>query len=214
MTTIWADWGFLFILGLILGWATSRQVKSSGSLFFNRYYLLALAFQTVFCMPLLIYCYVVYPDWCWMYWLKADQVQMTWVILAFFGYYVTMTIGFGISAKAEQVRIDLGRRITDVSMGLFLVFMLIFHYRLFWVGSVEQFKAHSLPFLAMREPLFALLVCGIFPGNLRPALFSHSLSQRERVKACIIGQLAIAAFFRKIREHLRIILQPRKRSNS
>jgi len=160
MTTIWADWGFLFVVGLIFGWGTSRQVQASGSLFFNRYYLSALGFQSVFCMPLSIYCYLVYPDWCWMYWLDADQVPRLWVVLAFLGYYAAMTIGFGVSARAEQMRRGLGRKIPDISIAIFPVFMVIFFRRLFFVGSLEQFRAGALPFLARREPLFVLLIIG------------------------------------------------------
>jgi len=160
MTTIWADWGFLLIVGLIFGWVNSRQIQASGSLFFNRYYLSALAFQTVFCMPLAIYCYLLYPDWCWMYWLDAEQVPRLWVVLAFLGYYAAMTIGFGVSARAERARPGLGRKILDCILAVFLVLLVIFFRRLFFVGSLEQFRARALPFLARREPLFVLLLLG------------------------------------------------------
>jgi len=160
MTTIWADWGFLFIVGLIFGWAASRQIQGSGSLFLNRCYLSALLFQTVFCMPLAIYCYLIYPDWCWMYWLDADQVPRVWVILAFLGYYAAMTLGFGVSARAEQKKPGLGRKILDYALIVFPVLLVIFSRRLFWVGSLEQFRAGALPFLARQEPLFVLLIFG------------------------------------------------------
>jgi len=160
MTTIWADWGFLFIAGLVFGFFNSRQVAAKASIFFNRYYLAAFLFQTLFCMPLAIYCYVVFPDWCWMYWVDAHQVPLVWVILAFLGYYLAMSMGFGLAAFAEKLKPGLGRMILRICLAAFLVFLIVFFKRLFFVGSIEEFRAGALPFFARREPLFALLIVG------------------------------------------------------
>ncbi len=161
MTTIWADWCFLFLIGMLFGYFNARQIAATGSLFFNRYYLFALLFQTLFCMPLAIYCYLVFPDWCWMYVIKAERVPRMWVVLAFLGYYAVMTLGFGLSAWKERTTYGAGRRLLDLSLVACAILFFIFYRRLLFVGTFEEFHAGTAPFIILRQPLFLLLFLGI-----------------------------------------------------
>lgn len=161
MTTVWADYGFLFLVGLVFGVFTSRQCRKSGTLFRNRYFLAALLFQSVFCMPLAVYCYAIFPDWCWMYWLEASKIPRVWVFLAFGCYYLFMTAGFGIGAKIAFVKGEqTGLRLLGYSFTLVLLLLTIFSRRLFLVGSLAEFQAGTARPLFSHQPLFSLLLAG------------------------------------------------------
>ena len=94
ITTIPSDLIILFNLGMIFGLGTFRNLDRRGSLVANKYFLAGILYNTVFCMPIAIYCYLVFPDWCWMYWLDASDAPTWLVLMAFAFYYVSFFCGF------------------------------------------------------------------------------------------------------------------------
>jgi uncharacterized protein (DUF362 family) len=171
MTTVWADYGFLFLVGLVFGVFTSRQCRKSGTLFRNRYFLAALLFQSVFCMPLAVYCYAIFPDWCWMYWLEASEVPPAWVFLAFGCYYLFMAAGFGIGAKSADTKgQQAGLRLLGYSLAVLLLLLAVFSRRLVFVGTLAEFQAGTARPLFSHQPLFPLLLAGFALALLVMAL--------------------------------------------
>ncbi|MFC1890457.1 DUF362 domain-containing protein [Thermodesulfobacteriota bacterium] len=160
MTTIPADYLFMIIVGLVFAWGASVQIQRSGSIFLNRYFLGALVFQSLFCMPLAIYCYVVFPDWCWMYWADAGDVPLALVISAFAGYYLMMAAGFWLGCWAEKRKIGLGGRILVYAVILLAAFCILTWRRLFFVGDLEAFRTGDIPSILDRTLLTGLLVPG------------------------------------------------------
>jgi len=160
MTTIPADYLFMLVLGLLFSWTTSTQIEKSRSLFWNRYFLGALVFQTFFCMPLAIYCYVVFPDWCWMYWVDSRSVPFPMVIAAFAGYYVWMGVGFTLGYRAESRTRGMGGKLLGGAILLLMIFCVLTWKRLFFVGSLKAFLTGNIPSLFARPVLLGLLVLG------------------------------------------------------
>lgn len=160
MTTIPADHLFMVVVGLLFSWSCAVQIERSRSVFLNRYFLGALAFQTLFCMPLAVYCYVVFPDWCWMYWIDSRTVPAALVIAAFADYYVWMTAGFALGFYAERRETGLGWKVLRTAFLVLLAFCALTYRRLFFVGSLAEFSSGAIPSLLGRPLLFGLLIIG------------------------------------------------------
>jgi len=160
MTTIPADHLFMVVVGLLFSWSCAVQIEKSRSIFLNRYFLGALAFQTFFCMPLAVYCYVVFPDWCWMYWVDSRTIPHALVIAAFADYYVWMAAGFALGLWAERRKKGLGWKVLRTTILVLLIFCALTYHRLFFVGSLEEFHAGRLPSLLGRPLLLGLLLLG------------------------------------------------------
>lgn len=159
ITTIPADLIILLSLGMTFALGTFRNFNPGGSILVNRYFMAGLLFNTLFCMPIAIYCYVVFPDWCWMYWLDASDAP-TWLVWSAFAcYYVSFTIGFAAAVQAERKRKGLGARVLSITALVFLLFIIVYVRRALFVGSIEEFQDGSILFILAR-PLLSLIVFG------------------------------------------------------
>ena len=159
ITTIPADLLIMFVVGMVFALGAFANLKKSGTRLANKYFLAGLGFQTVFCMPIAVYCYVAFPDWCWMYWLDSRAAPFWLVVLAFFFYYVFFAAGFlGALALADRRRIW-GPRGLGIALLILLLFAAINYRRLFFVGSLAEFEQGRLLFLFQR-PLLAAVVAG------------------------------------------------------
>ena len=137
---------------MVFALGTFRNFGPGGSTLANKYFLAGQAFNTLCCMPIAVYCYVVFPDWCWMYWLDASEVPGPVVIAAFALYYVSFTAGFVVAVLVERKRKGLGARVLLYAALVSVVFALATFRRLFFVGSVEEFQEG---FGAHADQLFA-----------------------------------------------------------
>ncbi len=123
MTTIPADLIITFILGLIFSISLFPQLKRCGRVFLNRYFFSSLAFLTIFCMPIAIYCYVLFPDWCWMYWVDSEKVPFYLVFIAFGFYYLSFSTGFFVGFYFQEKR--MGLKVLGLSLIIFILFLII-----------------------------------------------------------------------------------------
>ena len=161
ITTIPADLIILFIVGMIFSLGTLRNINSTRTVLANKYFLAALLYNTLFCLPIGVYCYVVFPDWCWMYWLDSRDAALGLVITAFVGYYISFTCGFAGAILFERRRRLLGVRVLLAAAAVLLIFAVINYKRLFFVGSLEQFQAGALPVIFRRRLLAVIVFAGM-----------------------------------------------------
>ena len=123
--TIFADYSFMFIVGLLYSLMNYDLIKRSGSVFKNKYFLYAIIFQTVFCMPLSILCYIVYPDWCLMYWVDSSLLPI-WVPIIFYAiYYLFLMAGYWIGYSAENKSRGFAMNLLLLSIIYLVIFRLI-----------------------------------------------------------------------------------------
>lgn len=151
----------MFIVGALFSWVTFPQVHQSGTIFKNKYFATCLIFQTLFCMPLSIYCYIVYPDWCWMYWLDSKTIPFYFVILAFSFYYVFSISGFSLGFFLGEKEPSNSIRLLRASFFLLLIFIIFTFRRLFYIGTVSEFQNNALIPLMNITSLFLIVSGGI-----------------------------------------------------
>jgi uncharacterized protein (DUF362 family) len=157
--TIFADYSFMFIVGMLYSLMNYDLIRRSGSIFKNKYFLYALVYQVVFMMPLAIISYVFYPDWCWMYYVEAKAVPIWGTILAYSLYYILYIAGYGIGYLAENKSRGSAMNILFLSIIFFGIFSIITYDRLFYVGTIGQYNSGTIP--SIRElPLWYLTIMG------------------------------------------------------
>ncbi|MHA1438415.1 MAG: DUF362 domain-containing protein [Promethearchaeota archaeon] len=143
--TIFADYCFMFQIGLLFSIMTYDQLNRSKSIFQNKYFIIAVIYITLFCIPLSILCYIIYPDWCWMYWIDSSSIPIWAPVLAFFLYYIFFIIGFWIGFLAEKKRRGRALTILFISLIYLIIFNNITYDRLFYVGTIEQYNSGNIP---------------------------------------------------------------------
>lgn len=145
----------MFIVGELFSWTVIPQILKGKKIFLNKYFFTLLIFQTLFCMPVSVYCYIVYPDWCWMYWIDSKRVPLYFVVLAFSFYYVSSVSGFSLVKKTNNIKL------LRISLIFLLVFTILTFKRLFYVGTIEQYQNNTLIPLIKIPSLFLIVSGGI-----------------------------------------------------
>ena len=161
ITTIPADYIMMFIIGSLFSASTFDNIIKGGYLFKNKYFFTLIIFQTVFCMPVALLCYLLYPDWCWMYWIEARSLAFPVVALAFLMYYFFSIVGYVAGFNAERKKRGNGLKLVSISLLIFLIFCLLNFKRLFFVGNIESFKNKSAKFLLAMPGLSAIVFGGM-----------------------------------------------------
>jgi uncharacterized protein (DUF362 family) len=159
ITTIPADLIILFIVGMIFSLGTYQNIEKAGSVLRNKYFLAALLFNTIFCLPIGIYCYAVFPDWCWMYWLDSRDAPLWLVVAAFVFYYVSFACGFVSAYFLEKNRRGLGQRGLGTALLVFIVFAAVNYKRLFFVGSIDEFREGDI-LIIFQRPFISVVAFG------------------------------------------------------
>ena len=159
ITTIPADYIMMFITGSLFSTFTFDNIIRCGRPFKNKYFLTLLIFQTLFCMPVALLCYHLYPDWCWMYWIEAGKLSFPVVSFAFLMYYFFSILGYLTGFIIERKKRGNGLRLVGLSLLLFLIFCLLNFKRLFFIGDMESFKNNSAKFL-LTIPELSFIVFG------------------------------------------------------
>ena len=112
-------------------------------------------------MPPAIYFYFAYPDWCLMYWLDSRYLSLPLVFSLYALYYLFITLGFSLSSFLERYRKGISLKVVGWTLLLFLLFSLLTFKRLLFVGTIEQFRAGTLPFLIQLPGLFFIVLGSI-----------------------------------------------------
>jgi len=161
ITTIPADYIMMFIVGSLFSVSTFDNITRCERLFNNKYFLTLIVFQTVFCMPIAVMCYFLYPDWCWMYWVESRSLSFPIAFSAFLMYYFFSLLGYLVGFKVERKKRGNGLRLVTISVLIFLTFCLLNFRRLFFVGDMESFKNNSAKFLLTMSELSAIVFGGM-----------------------------------------------------
>lgn len=159
ITTIPADYIMTFIIGSLFSVSTFENIIRGKKLFLNRYFLTLIIFLTIFCMPIAILCYLLYPDWCWMYWVDSKNLPFSVVFIAFLLYYFFASLGYYLGFVVEKRNRGNGLRLVSLSLLIFLIFCCVNFRNLFFIGDIGGFKKGSAKFL-LTLPKLSFLVFG------------------------------------------------------
>lgn len=172
MATIPSDLFLMFILGLVFAWQTpwdrkhptgqaADKIGNISAILRSKYFLLAILYLTIFCLPLAIYCYFLYPDWCWMYFIDSKTAPTYLIIFAYVSYYIVFILGYLIGFLFEKEKKGCSfRRAILPAVVIFLIFAIVTFKRLFYVGSMDEFYSNSLRSIPRVPYLFVILVLG------------------------------------------------------
>lgn len=151
----------MMMIGLISASVLYRNIEQCSSKFLNKYFASILLFQTIFCMPVSIYAYIFYPDWCWMYWVDSRQVGLVLVILVFLFYYFFTFICFYLGLKLEKIKFAASRKVLGLVILGFIIFAILTVRRLFYLGTVDQFASGQTKLLFLFPDVFPVVAVGL-----------------------------------------------------
>jgi uncharacterized protein (DUF362 family) len=161
ITTIPADYFIMFVVGMVFSFGVYPNVRRTGTILNNKYFKTGLVYQTIFCMPIALYCYAAFPDWCWMYWLDSREAGFIFTALAFLGYYLLFTAGYAASHGLQRRGEAWCLGGIGVALLATLLFSLVNFKRLFFVGSFDEWKAGTLHFILHWMLLTAVVFFGM-----------------------------------------------------
>lgn len=156
------------MLGLGFAWVARTEIRLvSRSAARSAAFAALLIGQLLLAMPLGIYLYIFYPDWSWLYLVRASAVPSATVLIVMFGYPLAATGGyFGAVSlcRANREPVLLGLL---GGLGLVLLVTLVVGWRrIVHVGTYEQYdRFFGLdPLHASSLGLFLLLALPALAG--------------------------------------------------
>lgn len=159
-------------MGLLFGYAVKGQ--HTKSLYQTRAFWSGLAIVFFF-SSLAYYSYLLFPDWMFMYFVRAHEIPHGIVALIFLGYFLVYNFGFFLKFDLEKI----GRRVPWVAGAIFLLLsgliILPVRDRYLNVGTLEQYlTGQAIPLsdspvgkLGMLMPVMAALGLGLFLWSRR-----------------------------------------------
>ena len=145
-------------IGLLFSLAAHKGVRGGESVFHTRHFRLAFAYLVVVGMSVAVICYLIEPDWMWMYWVDYRKLSLAVVACAFCFYPVMFCLGYLMVPELEKLRPGLAWQVYyGVNVAAMVVILVLIH-RLWHVGTIEQYANGQAPGLVSLQPLRILTV--------------------------------------------------------
>lgn len=148
-------------LGMAFSLAQGDREKNKGVLR-STYFLVGLAVHFVLAFGVALICYILFPDWMFMYFTDHSIVPVAIVVYIFVGYFAMYILGFLIVRVMRQVRKELAWGTFFAVLAFTFVFIGLTFHRLWYaddfmtymMGNPQAITSTALlPILAIAIPL-------------------------------------------------------------
>lgn len=132
------------------------------SVFRTRHFQISFAYLVIFAIGVALVCYIIEPDWMWMYFLDYRKIPTAVVVYAFCFYPLLFCLGYLAAPELEKIRPRLANRVYQGINVVIVVVIIAFIHRLWHVGTFEQYAAgpsNEAPDLITLKP-FRMLAVG------------------------------------------------------
>lgn len=149
-------------LGMAFSLAQGDKEKDRSSVFVSAYFLVGLAFHLVMAFGVALVCYVLHPDWMWMYYTSHTAVPVALVVYIFSGYFAMYLLGFLLVPELRKVRRELPWAVFMALLLFIFIFIGLNFHRLWYVGEYSVYVADNakaitgtslLPILGISMPV-------------------------------------------------------------
>lgn len=157
--TIQLDMFVLFGMGLLFSIAAHKGGRPEGSVFRTRHFKLSLAFAVLVGGGIALACYIIEPDWMWMYWVNYREVPLAVVVYAFCGYPAMFVLGYLLAPELGKLRPGFDWHVYYLVNVVIIAICIIFIHRIWHVGTIEQYASGDAPGMIALGP-FRILTVG------------------------------------------------------
>jgi hypothetical protein len=149
----------LFGMGLLFSVAANKAGRPEGSVLGTRHFRLSFAFAVVIGGGIALACYIIEPDWMWMYWVNYREVPLAVVIYAFCGYPTMFVLGYLVAPELGKLRPNLDMQVYYLVNVIIIVIVLVFIHRIWHVGTIEEYAGGSAQGMVTLSP-FSIMTVG------------------------------------------------------
>lgn len=149
-------------LGMAFSIAQGDREKEKKNVFTCVYFLVGLAFHVAVAVGVALLCYLLHPDWMFMYLTRHDVVPVSIVVYIFCGYLGMYVLGFLLVPQLRKLRNDAPWIALFAVLAFVLLFIGLTFHRLSYVGDFASYAAGGarvitgtslLPVLGISMPL-------------------------------------------------------------
>lgn len=134
----------LLSLGLGMAFALARGDREKNKpVLKSTYFLVGLAFHFVVAFGVALLCYILQPDWMWMYFTSHEAVPVAIVVYVFSGYFLMYALGFLLLKAIRQLSGSAAWVAFLCDLTLIAVFISLTFHRLWYVGTTFAYKMES-----------------------------------------------------------------------
>jgi hypothetical protein len=156
--TIPLDMFLCFGMGLLFSIAALKGGQPEGSLFKTRHFWMSMTYMVLFTIGVVVFGYIIEPDWMWMYFLDYREVPLALEVYAFLFYPIIFCFGYMMAPELEKVRPGLANGVYYAVNVAIVVVILAFIKRLWHVGTLQEFMNDNAPgFITLDPPRMLLL---------------------------------------------------------
>jgi len=148
----------MLIIGMVFSLSESEGRRKGRSISKSLTVIQAIAYTSLICIPISVYCYFVAPDWTWMYWADPRETSLLVVITAYLLYYAALLLGYFLAWAASRRSKKSGLATLGIGAICLLAFWSIHFKRAFYVGSRQEFFSGKAVILHKVYPLFPMLL--------------------------------------------------------
>ncbi|MFH1148890.1 MAG: hypothetical protein V1748_00285 [Actinomycetota bacterium] len=138
MATLPLDMLLSLGLGMAFALAQGDREKNKPALK-STYFLVGLAFHFVVAFGVALLCYILEPDWMWMYFTSHEQVPTAIVVYVFAGYFLMYALGFLLVRAVRELSGTAAWAVFGCELALIAVFIGTTWHRLWYVGSIVEY---------------------------------------------------------------------------
>ena len=147
-----------FGIGLLFSIAAHKGGAPQASVFRTRHFWLALIYLVVLLISVALICYIIEPDWMWMYFVDYRKVPLAVVVYTFCFYPALFCFGYLMVPELDKLRPGLALQVYYGVNVAIVVFCLAFIHRLWHVGTIDEYAIGEAPGLISLKPLRMLTV--------------------------------------------------------
>lgn len=138
MATLPLDMLLSLGLGMAFALAQGDREKNKPALK-STYFLVGLAFHFVVAFGVALLCYILEPDWMWMYFTSHEMVPAAIVVYIFCGYFLMYALGFLLVKAVRELNGTASWVVFGCDLALIAIFIGTTWHRLWYVGSIVEY---------------------------------------------------------------------------
>ncbi|MBU1671558.1 MAG: hypothetical protein KKF41_00255 [Actinobacteria bacterium] len=137
----------LLSLGLGMAFALAQGDREQNKpVLKSTYFLVGLAFHFVVAFGVALLCYILEPDWMWMYFTAHEYVPTAVVAFVFAGYFLMYALGFLLVKAVRELSGTAAWAVFGCDLALIAVFIGTTWHRLWYVGTFGMYYGHPVPY--------------------------------------------------------------------